>query len=653
VTTASATVKNLFANGVQMTLARFPNKGFLPIATTPTTTTLTASAINQPGHSWDGANIRVRTANWEFENRTVTYDGITLTLTRAPDVRMAAGWGFYLDNKLAALDTAGEWYCDPATNSVYFWAPGGVDPSTMTVEGSVLDYGVNSSQSNITVQGLEFRCQAQAALWFSLAASNIQILSNKISGSLITGILCDGWWSASCTIDGNTIQDVNGIGIFNRAPRSTISNNTVKRINMVQGYGQGGNQQVVGILSNGSNCTISGNVVDSIGYCGIIAQGEYSLVENNVVTNSMLFLADGGGIYAYGASSITIRNNVISDVVGNVDGAPAPDRSWPSAHGIYLDYGCHDFLIEGNTIIRAASDGMFVNYAGYGNTLRNNVLYDCARNSGTYFIQVDQNTTLNYGQNVIKRNIIYPGDITQKMVLIQEWTGGVLHSPGIIDSNYYCNPYGDATPFKVYLVEPNLPSRYSLEAWKTATGQDVHSAAGSQTLSGQGSGSKGKVKGPSSTTNQAAVYVNSTAQQKTVNLGSESFRDLDGNPVSGSVNLAPFSSKILIKDSTQAKKATPVGKEGSMGPEDFNLYQNYPNPFNPSTQIRYALPIEAKVRLEVYDLTGRRISILVDEDQTAGYHDVRFDGSRMASGTYFYRLQAGSYSATKKFTFLK
>ncbi len=89
-------------------------------------------------------------------------------------------------------------------------------------------------------------------------------------------------------------------------------------------------------------------------------------------------------------------------------------------------------------------------------------------------------------------------------------------------------------------------------------------------------------------------------------------------------------------------------------PIEFALGQNYPNPFNPSTTIKYALPEIATVRLDVYDMLGRRVATLVNNDaHAAGYHTVIFDASRLASGVYIYRLQAGSTTITRKLTLIK
>jgi M6 family metalloprotease-like protein len=93
--------------------------------------------------------------------------------------------------------------------------------------------------------------------------------------------------------------------------------------------------------------------------------------------------------------------------------------------------------------------------------------------------------------------------------------------------------------------------------------------------------------------------------------------------------------------------ATGVREEESV-PLSSGLYQNYPNPFNPSTTIKFELPKASHVRLTVYDILGRQVSVLVNEKKEAGVHEVKFHGSNLASGVYFYRMQAGDFVQTRK-----
>jgi hypothetical protein len=91
----------------------------------------------------------------------------------------------------------------------------------------------------------------------------------------------------------------------------------------------------------------------------------------------------------------------------------------------------------------------------------------------------------------------------------------------------------------------------------------------------------------------------------------------------------------------------------SSKPVSFTLAQNYPNPFNPATTIRYTLPHRSQVLLAVYNTLGQRVAALVQGQEEAGSYEVKFDGSNLASGVYFYRLQAGTYVETKKLLLLR
>lgn len=101
-------------------------------------------------------------------------------------------------------------------------------------------------------------------------------------------------------------------------------------------------------------------------------------------------------------------------------------------------------------------------------------------------------------------------------------------------------------------------------------------------------------------------------------------------------------------------------------PKEFRLEQNYPNPFNPTTKIRYAVPTPPSsstlvkgrnelgfVTLKVYDILGNEVATLVNEQREAGYYEVEFNASNIASGVYIYRLTSDKYISTKKMLMLK
>jgi hypothetical protein len=97
---------------------------------------------------------------------------------------------------------------------------------------------------------------------------------------------------------------------------------------------------------------------------------------------------------------------------------------------------------------------------------------------------------------------------------------------------------------------------------------------------------------------------------------------------------------------------TDVKTEVSL-PNNFSISQNFPNPFNPSTTIKYALPEAAYVNIKIFNVIGKEIATLVNEEKQAGNYQTEFNASNIPSGVYFYRIVAGNYSETKRMILLK
>lgn len=85
----------------------------------------------------------------------------------------------------------------------------------------------------------------------------------------------------------------------------------------------------------------------------------------------------------------------------------------------------------------------------------------------------------------------------------------------------------------------------------------------------------------------------------------------------------------------------------------YDLAQNYPNPFNPTTVIEYSIPATSNVKVVVYNVLGKLIAMLVNENQPKGNYKVNFDATGLSSGIYYYKIQSGNFSAAKKMLFLK
>ncbi len=131
-----------------------------------------------------------------------------------------------------------------------------------------------------------------------------------------------------------------------------------------------------------------------------------------------------------------------------------------------------------------------------------------------------------------------------------------------------------------------------------------------------------------------AGYNESSVQTVTVGY------DIQGSPMNGS---ASFVINSVLSVTVNA----------AVQPVNYSLEQNYPNPFNPSTSIRYSLPNNSTVSLKVYNMVGQEVATLINSYQTSGEYTVTFNAANLASGVYFYRLDAGSFNVAKKMLLLK
>ena len=108
---------------------------------------------------------------------------------------------------------------------------------------------------------------------------------------------------------------------------------------------------------------------------------------------------------------------------------------------------------------------------------------------------------------------------------------------------------------------------------------------------------------------------------------------------------------VILESLTGGDMIVPV--EDFKAPSEFSLSQNFPNPFNPVTVISFSLPYECSVNLTVYNVAGKKIAVIVDNVFSAGAHSVEWDAGEFSSGIYFYRIEAGTFTSTKKLMLIK
>jgi hypothetical protein len=130
-----------------------------------------------------------------------------------------------------------------------------------------------------------------------------------------------------------------------------------------------------------------------------------------------------------------------------------------------------------------------------------------------------------------------------------------------------------------------------------------------------------------------------------IRLEDETGKEINVNVKSGE--------EVTISNASINKLMVSGSGIGEMIPDVYALEQNYPNPFNPSTIIKFALPQDSKVNLIVFNILGEKIAKLINQEMKAGYHQIEFDASALASGVYLYRITAGEFIDVKKMILMK
>ena len=126
----------------------------------------------------------------------------------------------------------------------------------------------------------------------------------------------------------------------------------------------------------------------------------------------------------------------------------------------------------------------------------------------------------------------------------------------------------------------------------------------------------------------------------------------DGKILAGGYSGIAAGSTVFVLARYLTSNSTGINEAKSL-PKSFALEQNYPNPFNPSTTINYSIPKSGLVTIKIYDILGREVKTLVNEEKNAGNYNVEFNAGRLASGIYLYRMSAGSFEETKKLILIK
>ena len=486
---------------------------------------------------------------------------------------------------------------------MYGTDPGNLNQSTATQNISV------PAQSSVNVNATLTGLTAEAMYYFKLVAATNQSSAKKIfvstaipTTNLKLHLRSDlAVTSASSAV--STWGDVSGFD--NDASQSTSANQPTLVSNSMNGNPV--------IRFNGTTSKMSLPASSTLG----IQSNPYEMfIAAKSTSSDVQFLISGGA-----TEQFEYHLN------GSSGARFIPLQTSPTT---YLDLGTAATYSDGNAHVfsaRASNSGGAVRVDGVdGGTSSGNIL---SSNSGALQLGVRSDGTYYFN-----------GDIAEVIL----YNTNLSTSDRSTVEHYLANRYGitsSALPVELTSFTANVIDGKVLLNWQTATevknyGFEVERAAN---LRGLQNGNGDSNLGGFSTIGFTQGHGNSNSPK--------SYSFTDSNTPSGKVE---YRLKQIDNDGTF--KYSSIVTVNSL-PTQFSLGQNYPNPFNPSTTIKFELPSDSKVKLEIYNTVGQKVATLVNGEMTAGYHQVEFNANRLASGIYFYRIQTNGFVSIKKLLLLK
>jgi parallel beta-helix repeat protein len=513
-------INQLFINGNRIRTARWPNKGYANIDRKNGDVTLSSGSLNK-SVDYTGAQWFGRTGVYHTETRkVVSGKGGIITLDSPVKDNLDVDEGFILMGKLEFLDQPGEWYYDSSSQTVYLWTPKGDSPSNYEVRGSVFDYGLYSIHDHIQVQDLEFLHHAHTSIYTHgkryIVIDNVDMIYPDKYGVFNT--TTD---KGQYIVKNSTVRGANHQGIHIRMPGITVADCEISEIALFENIGLSGNGEYyygTALYAVGTGSQIRYNRIWKVGYNGIFFASGNNIVEYNYIDQTNLLKGDGGGIYttqppnAEPTTGSVVRYNIIKNTVGSSAGIKYRHFS----NGIYIDESAHGVIVEYNTVYKSSDAGIKLHKVDAG-IVRNNTILDAR-----YAIQI-----LHSSGNTptrIKNNILYStsnGCIDKyepRQLLVRTSSANA-----ILENNIYRNPYESKGIFR--------GDKYcSFSEWKSLTGFDKNSVYdGNRLAPGE----------------QEHLIYNDTKEVKTIQLGNKGCKDINGNKISGSITLQPFTSVIL------------------------------------------------------------------------------------------------------------
>jgi parallel beta-helix repeat protein len=475
----TATLNMVTINEVAYAMGRYPNsnaanKGYLTIDNASGTSSI---YDNQLGSypNWNGAEVVIRKDRWIIDrNKVTSHSGGSISYNTASSYNGKKGYGYFIQNHPATLDSFGEWYYNKSTKKlrVYF---GSNSPSSYRVKASRRETGVTFNRNgylkfdNLTFEGYNFRT-------FDVErTTDVSVINCQISFSGTDAVY--GFYTRNFKLENSEINNTfnNAVSMAWECPGVSIRNNQVRNVGYLAGMGQSGNLTYQAILVIGHNVMIENNSIINTGYVPLSFRGNNSVVRKNYVENFCYIKDDGGAIHTWNdfdnattLSGQKVTDNIIINGVGAPEGTA--NQSLYQVKGIYMDDNTANVEIARNTVSKC-SYGLYVHNARnlnvYNNTFFDNRVYQV-------LMEHDKVAADKPIRNVtFKYNILASKDKDQELMALFTKDNDISQF-GTFSNNYYTRTISTSA-IAVNTIVGRYASwqkdeSYNLNAWKKVHG---------------------------------------------------------------------------------------------------------------------------------------------------------------------------------------
>jgi len=470
-------------------------------------------------------------------------------------------------------------------------------------------YGLRAINASPTIQNSYlFKCDRG----IQMTGSNAIIRSNKIERSFEYGI--------SLTLSSNPIID--GNEICNNNTQNTSAKNQIN-IGL-----QGNNSPII------TNNKIYGSTNTKTGGIGlwVYGSGAYSniVIDGNTIYNNAfgltLYGAGGGIINGVVSNNVIYNNNINPDVMTTGSG----------------------INVNGGTAVQPVIKRNVIYGNWWGITIQNGA--SVTAGPQPKLGDLTNADTSDNGYNKIYNNIqgtyvydLYNNCTNDVMAQNNDW--GVYDSLSI--EQHIFHKADDSTHGKVYFMPFYKPTVIPVELVSFAAGQVNGAVVLKWTTATETNNSGFEIQRALGTNDYKKIAFVGGQGNSTV---SKAYEYRDSQIPAQAQNVKYRLKQVDYNGSYEYSNTAEVSYSA---PRKYSLEQNYPNPFNPSTLINFNLANAGKVTLKVYNVLGKEIATLVNKEMPAGSHSVKFDAGNLSSGFYFYTINAGNFTSTKKMILIK